>query len=400
MRTNLRIALKRLVRRLRDGGRCRVLILPGDPSDIFGSRGDQAMIETIREEFHARARVIKIGIVTSTDAASAAAIAAGYVAEQVWPPNFDRVRSLIVEYDHLTLVGADVMDGYYCPEFTKNFWRFGEVSQMMGTKTSIMGCSFNESPAPDVIDFVRSLKSEFCLNIRDPVSHRRFSSLFERKARLVSDIAFLLKPASHPSQEIKILIEWIQSSQRSGSLAIGLNINTHLFRHCSQTTIQSSLKAVADAVRNICKSHNAVMVLLPHDMRPASKDEECLSQIDQLLAPELGERIQILRGEPTAAELKLVVGSLDVLVTGRMHLGIAALSQGVPMAAITYQGKFIGLLEHFGLPEWLLISPEDTADSQKVEDLLHRLVRERIELAQTIRTKLPHVIELAGKNFD
>lgn len=396
----MRLVARRTTRRLKDGGRRRLLILPADPADIFGSRGDQAMLETIRAEFRQRFRVGHVGIVTSSPAAIATASSAGFIPEEIWPPHFDLIRAAVVDYDYVVIIGADVMDGYYCPEVSKSYWNFAEISQLAGAQTRIMGCSFNAAPAQAVIDLIRSLHAPFLVNFRDPVSHRRFAALFERKANLVADLAFLLKPTSDPGDETQKLIAWTKSHQAGGSLTIGLNMNTHLFRGCGDETIQAAIESVAQALLSFCQSQDTVLVLLPHDIRPASRDEDCLLRLHKILAHPLGERIKLLRGEPTAAELKLAVGMLDVLVTGRMHLGIAALSQGVATAAITYQGKFSGLLDHFGLPEWLLLSPEDTADSQKVENLLHRLVRERNELSQTIRTNLPHVIDLAGKNFD
>src|SRR5574344_391976 len=57
----------------------------------------------------------------------------------------------------------------------------------------------------------------------------------------------------------------------------------------------------------------------------------------------------------SAPELKALCGHLDCLFTSRMHLAIAALGRGKPVAAFAYQGKFTGLFRHFDLPEDLIL---------------------------------------------
>ena len=103
--------------------------------------------------------------------------------------------------------------------------------------------------------------------------------------------------------------------------------------------------------------------------------------------------------KPNGAELKRLVANVDLVLTGRMHLAIAALGQGKPVGAITYQGKFDGLVELFGLPKWILVSPAEASDHDNLSRLVDRLIAESEELGGQIRLRLPSIIDLAKRNF-
>jgi polysaccharide pyruvyl transferase WcaK-like protein len=102
---------------------------------------------------------------------------------------------------------------------------------------------------------------------------------------------------------------------------------------------------------------------------------------------------------PTGArEAKALVGYLDLLVTGRIHLGVAALGSGILAAIAAYQGKVEGLLRHFALPELVIdrevyLSPGRLA--ARVEVTISRLA----ELTEGVRRNLPRLRVLALQNF-
>ena len=101
-------------------------------------------------------------------------------------------------------------------------------------------------------------------------------------------------------------------------------------------------------------------------------------------------------------ESKAVVGACDGLVAGRMHISIAALSQGVPVLGLAYQGKFEGLWRHCGLdaattclkPELFVTDP--AVARAQVETFLAAL----LTLRETLRAHLPEVLRLARLNYE
>ena len=94
------------------------------------------------------------------------------------------------------------------------------------------------------------------------------------------------------------------------------------------------------------------------------------------------------------------MGHLDCVLTGRMHLAIACLGQGIPIACITYQGKFDGFYQHFDL-EPLFLEPKELFTSEKnhLVDLVNKLIEQREELRKQVLNKLDEVKKLSEANF-
>ena len=121
--------------------------------------------------------------------------------------------------------------------------------------------------------------------------------------------------------------------------------------------MQALIDATASALLAVARRHRVSWLLLPHDFRGERGDNAALAPLAQRVGATLGERV-LHAGEPlSAAQLKAMAGVTDGIVTGRMHLAIAALGRGVPVAALTYQDKFQGLWTHFDLPLDLLLAP-------------------------------------------
>ena len=99
-----------------------------------------------------------------------------------------------------------------------------------------------------------------------------------------------------------------------------------------------------------------------------------------------------------AAEVQALCAELDIVLSGRMHCAIACLSQGTPVACITYQDKFEGLFEHFGL-QGMTIDPEVSLRSGKLLEFFLPIYQNRDNLRKQIEARLPAVRQLAEANF-
>jgi polysaccharide pyruvyl transferase WcaK-like protein len=83
-----------------------------------------------------------------------------------------------------------------------------------------------------------------------------------------------------------------------------------------------------------------------------------------------------------------------------MHLAIAALSQAVPVGAISYKDrKFDGLFKHFELAGFTL-PPSVLLRGDEVFRFVTRLIECRQQLRHRIRERLPFINQLAMSNFD
>jgi polysaccharide pyruvyl transferase WcaK-like protein len=101
---------------------------------------------------------------------------------------------------------------------------------------------------------------------------------------------------------------------------------------------------------------------------------------------------------PEAADqVKRLAGKVDFVITGRMHVAIAALGMGTPAICLTFQGKFAGLLEYFSLEKYLIDPGSFEAGMLRRTciDMLANLE----ELSARVKASLPKVIDLARSNF-
>lgn len=370
------------------GGAGTLVITPDDP----GSLGDEAMIRAISDRFGTEGldattwRALGEPGFSGVRASVDVRLLKGQTAEQT-----------LANYARFGCVGADVMDGLYAYADSCLRLRLLGLSAAMGLESRLFGFSFNANPHPKVAEEFRRLHKDVVVCLRDPVSFKRLESVTGHPLRLVADLAFLVHPAEVVSPQARETLIWLREQREvHGRQVIGLNVHPLFsFNHGAGIT-EALIKAFASLVAS---NGDCAFVLVPHDFRPVFGDIAVLSQVMNALNVESKSRVQMVSDMRDPAELKGFVGHLDGVLTGRMHLAIAAMGQGVPVAGITYQGKFEGLLQHFHLGDGLTIAPPDAADAQR---LIHFFATWRKGMAieaNTIRKQLPAVAALSALNF-
>jgi polysaccharide pyruvyl transferase WcaK-like protein len=95
--------------------------------------------------------------------------------------------------------------------------------------------------------------------------------------------------------------------------------------------------------------------------------------------------------------MKAISGVCDLVLSGRMHLAIASLGQGVPVICLTYQDKFEGLMEYFDLTG-NTFSPQAVLDSDDLSERMFDYLDNCSELKKKVRDALPKVIEMSRAN--
>lgn len=368
------------------GGPETCVVTPDDP----GSLGDLAMLRAISDRYGAAALDVSCW---------------KYPEGRQFPytrSKFDvqrlrgsRAEAMLAEYGRFCCVGADVMDGLYSYADSCLRLRLLGLAAAMGLESRLFGFSFNATPHPKAALEFRRLHRDVVVCVRDPLSHRRLGAVTDHPLRLVADLAFLVQ-AVDPSPAVQPMLEWIESQRRDGRRVIGLNVHPLLsLKHGSGTT-----QALIDSFVHLTEhASDHSFVLVPHDFRPTFGDMSTLEAIDRALPSAVRERVRFVKGIEDPAELKGFVAHLDGVLTGRMHLAIAALGKAVPVAGVTYQGKFEGLLQHFSLEGGLTISPPEAADPTKLLSFFRQWSTQLDRESATIREHLPRVTELSRLNF-
>jgi polysaccharide pyruvyl transferase WcaK-like protein len=381
------------------GGPPKLVIVPCDPWTVSGSRGDEAMLTALVQDFRARHPQSEI-VLTPAPGVDPGRVKTGALAdariEPVWRgrvPFLNIFRLLRREAPaECCVLGADCMDGHYSVLTSLTLLASADLSARLGIPTRLTGFSFNATPAKGLTSCFRLTTPELRFLLRDPVSLQRFTGKTGCRAELVADVAFLMRPQT--TERTRPYERWAQRERARGQRLLGFNVHGLLFagdpdaKAAALAVIGRQLRAFMDAQPDVS------CLLVPHDFR-CGGDLECLLPVAEALEVS-GGRVSVIREALSAAELKSVCGALDGVFASRMHLGIAALGMGKPVAGFGYQGKFAGLFRHFGLSEeWVL----DVADTAVLAERLDRFAGEWPGLTRRVAERLPAVMAAAGKNL-
>lgn len=379
----------------------RVLIMPSDATSIIGAKGDEAMITAVVERLRSADPALMVGIVTATDSASAIVARMGYKPVQCrsrWQqylPVVDAAEAFGA--DLFVVLGADVMDGYYSPQASLRLLVTADLISRRHCPAVILGFSLNNSPAKELKPVFDAASPQLRIKVRDPISFERFQKFTHARAELVADSAFMLAPVTD-STPVRATAEWAHVQRAAGRKVFAFNVHPMLIKHADAAQVQQLIATSVAALNAALSRWPVAVVLLSHDYRGALGDDTCLAPIHAALAESWSDRLHYPTGQLSASELKGIAGHMDAVITGRMHLAIAALGGGVPVAAFSYQDKFNGLFRHFALSESLIVSPADFSQAT-VGRLIDHLMAECEALTTHARNRLPEVLRLSAANL-
>ena len=360
------------------------------------------MIEAATGEVRRTYPNLEVYIVTATAAASAVVRAMGFKPLELWrqPFSYETVAQelSLTRPDFGLVLGADVLDGYYSPVDAARMLLVADLMAAFGAKVSVLGFSFNSRPAKALREVFRLLDPGVVLNLRDAISLQRFDDFARKRAHLVADAAFMLTPRADTAA-VKQIASTIARQREQGRKVFVFNMHPMLFKKPEPAKLRHMIELAAVAMERLSREHNASWLLLAHDYRPEIADDNCLRPLADRLKPTLGDHVHHVDQALSAGEIKAVVGLVDGVITGRMHLAIAALGQGTPVAAITYQDKFQGLFAHFGVSESLLLSPAEFLVDDNFEKFVQQFLGTHEAVGGKVRQMLPAVMELSRANI-
>lgn len=312
----------------------------------------------------------------------------------------EKMKAIMPRYEAFALIGADVLDGHYSVQESCQRLALVNMANRLGLTSTIFGFSFNGHPHPDALADLINLAERVLLQVRDPVSLRRLASHGIRNAAQVADIAFLMPPAG-PSFNTEEIEAWIRAQKTVGRTVMIFNLSRQALAGAGQTR-ERVLDELSEMLAMLISTRRLSVLWLPHDLRKGGKAEDNDVAIAMALARRVskklaGDEYHRLFVAIDVSEVKRLAGMADLVITGRMHLAVAALGMGVPTIGISFQGKFEGLWEHFDLMGRNIDAR--TFDCRKLEEISVELLSRLNEERKNIEVHLPKVIKLAQKNF-
>lgn len=266
----------------------------------------------------------------------------------------------LLRFNQLFINGADMMDAGYGLKVVEKRLFLAYIASELGLEVTVTGFSFSEN-APRILSKYYSIFNDnvrFCA--RDDFSAERFNKLTGKQVALVADLAFMMKPQKMGFKN-KHVFEWINEEKAKGNKVLGVNICAHTLtedmKGVSTQSIEGLLSIYEKALGKFLYENKDVNVLIiPHDLRGIFSDLNLAMMLRARLISKFDvERVRVLEVVCGADEIKAAMVHIDYVFSGRMHLAIASLGAGTPVACVTYQGKFDGLYKLVGLSDELLI---------------------------------------------
>jgi polysaccharide pyruvyl transferase WcaK-like protein len=362
----------------------------------IGSLGDQAMVGGLVEILK-QDGVADVGIVTFGRANPWSRIAGTHHAFAL-----DGVRNSLLAiwrmsaYERIYYPGADVIDGTYSDHSVGRVLHLATMASRLGMRATICGFSFRNAPHPLAVEHIRRLPEGVRLCCRDALSQRRLQQILSHEVELVADLAFSLPPEDS-SPNVEPVRAWINQQRAEGRQILGVNMHKQLLHEGTGVSMPELQQAVAKALQAVAAQRKVAFVFIPHDYRSARSDVAVLRELREVVDPALHGSIMLIEQECVAGEVKAIAGMADLVLSGRMHLTIATLGQGVPVVCLTYFDKFEGLMQHFALVGNLLSPQEALAGDRLGPELVDHL--DRCEaLKAKVRESLPRVMEMSRAN--
>lgn len=380
-----------------------LLIIPSDPYLLTSSVGDQAMIESIISYWQKISPQMELYFATADSVADVAVREMNAIPIRMMGKDLSmrQVAEILQKqkFKVAVLMGADGMDGSYDPSFSAAQLMTLDLAARSGSDCYITGFSISKIFHKDVVDIFRNIASSIRINLRDPLSLQRFEKNTGRKANQVADVAFLLKPKTTP--RVQELLEYIDLEKIQNRKVLIINFHPLLLELQERDRFSELLEAFSDALEQVSERVNVSYVMLSHDMRGESSDLHALAPLYSRLKGPLGNRLLLIDEQLTAAEIKALVGSADMVLSGRMHLMIASLGSGTPVLGIDYKDKMEGLLTLLGLDTKSLISAGAILENSDrcalhIADFIDRLSTERSKIA----LRIDEIRKLSLQNFE
>lgn len=292
------------------------------------------------------------------------------------------LRGRIRVAQSLSIIGADVMDGAYNVAASRVRAAIALLLAKLDANVRVLGFSWNENPdqlCARTLDRARDAGAR--LFLRDPISYGRMQMRGGGNLHLAADIVFATQAESDT-----LLREVVDA--RSDRYVV---VN-------ASALVGGLIDQVGAYVSVIERLSNAGLriVLLPHVCRPDNDDFTAVGDIAGRLTHL--QNMVVASRLPSPAEVRGLVKGAEFVITGRMHLGVMALSLAVPAIIVGTQGKVEGLMEMFGIQE-LCVFPDEKFDAELLRAVTLLLTQKSMYVEQ-VSSHSDLVLRRARLNFD
>jgi colanic acid/amylovoran biosynthesis protein len=160
----------------------------------------------------------------------------------------------------------------------------------------------------------------------------------------------------------------------------------------ADTSIDSYAQTIADVADWLVEERSANIVFASTCTGLAgyhADDRLIAGQVINLMEHGQEKGLQILAGEYTPQDLVEIYEQMDLHIGMRMHSDILAMIAETPVVAIQYQFKTEGLMEQFGLLDYMI--DINNVNKESLRQIVNKALSNRSFISEKIQSELPVV---------
>lgn len=293
------------------------------------------------------------------------------------------------------------------------------TAQLLGTKTVLFAGTPGPFYACKNIDFAKEVYSHFDLVInREPTSTQNLKK-WNFKSDYVKDFAcpaFLYTPKL--SKEENDMINQLFDENCFGKMTIGFTIggfNLPVGPYDMWPREDWQYDVFAEVIEHILNKYQAKVILISHtngfELPPDFKlingrDYPILNQLKEVVLKrgkiKNSDDIVLLDGAYLPKVTKSIIGRFDMMITGRVHASVAAISQYVPTVFINYERSFIPSTKMYGFADLAGVGEMvcEPKDLNKMKDTIDYCVENLSNIHKRLQQNIPNIKNKAQDAFD
>lgn len=295
-----------------------------------------------------------------------------------------RYMSASLQHTHNGVVGADVMDGRYfaTSSLTRCSLLLGAARQ--GNDVAVFGFSWSGEPLKSATFALKRLaEGGGTLYVREPTSYERLVASGVHNLRLVADVAFLLG---------KLPTDGVSSARDENTRKVFVNVSGLVDKHGVPIEVYARL------VESLLDNGYSVEIL-PHVIRPGDSDLDPQNRLEKRIIAD--PKLTFVRELLTPDGVQRRINGATLVITGRMHLGILAMSLGVPAIIVNTNGKAEGVYRLFDLPKLSVELSKLQESHESLAEQVANIEELGVEnIAMSLRGKIADVMSSAHSNFE
>ena len=233
------------------------------------------------------------------------------------------------------------------------------------------------------------------ITLREPASSAVLSELGVRTPKLVTaDWAMLIDPIEAGDARELLRTEGVRSSRPIG---ITLRDIRAIDPEGRAARIRTPYREkMTRLIREIVNDLGDELVIFPMNRPPASNDLAFAQELICHLPKQAQSHVRLMRGDYTPAELKGMIGQMQLFVSTRLHPSIFAISSCVPTVTIHDHVKVSGFMELAGMSHWHV--PFENYEVGSTLRLLQELRSRREEISGRLGSQVKRLRDLAWGN--